>query len=137
MGEAEKRLHRCCFTGHRPEKLNATEEEVKAWLEMQIDRAIADGFVTFISGCAMGVDLWACEIVLRKKAEDTTLHMIAATSCADSRSRRPLKTQFPARKRLNSRPKSVIMGGQKNVGKHCMVICILLFWWICHCSGPA
>ena len=33
--EEEKRLHRCCFTGHRPEKLGATEEEVKAWLELQ------------------------------------------------------------------------------------------------------
>ena len=26
--EAEKRLHRCCFSGHRPEKLDAPEEEV-------------------------------------------------------------------------------------------------------------
>ena len=55
MTEQEKRLHRCCFTGHRPEKLNASEEEVKTWLEAQIDQAIADGFLTFISGCAMGI----------------------------------------------------------------------------------
>ena len=33
MTEEEKRLHRCCFTGHRPEKLNETEEEVKEVLE--------------------------------------------------------------------------------------------------------
>ena len=39
--EEEKRLHRCCFTGHRPEKLNASDEEVKRWLETQIDQAIA------------------------------------------------------------------------------------------------
>ena len=54
MSEEEKRLHRCCFTGHRPEKISATEEEVKAWLEEKIDQAIADGYTTFISGYAMG-----------------------------------------------------------------------------------
>ena len=25
MTEQEKRLHRCCFSGHRPEKLNEPE----------------------------------------------------------------------------------------------------------------
>ena len=34
--EKEKRLHRCCFTGYRPEKLNEHEEEVKRWLEEQM-----------------------------------------------------------------------------------------------------
>ena len=77
--ETEKRLHRCCFTGHRPEKLNASEEEVKSWLESQIDQAIIDGYVTFITGCAMGVDIWAGQIVLRKKAENPEIHLIAAT----------------------------------------------------------
>ena len=77
--EEEKRLHRCCFTGHRPEKLNEPEGEVKAWLDKQIDQAIADGYMTFISGCAMGVDIWAGQIVLRKKAENPAIHLIAAT----------------------------------------------------------
>ena len=31
--ESELRLHCCCFTGHRPEKLDKTPEEVQAWLE--------------------------------------------------------------------------------------------------------
>ena len=57
--EEEKRLHRCCFSGHRPEKLNASTEQVKTWLEEKIDEAIADGYATFISGCAMGVDIWS------------------------------------------------------------------------------
>lgn len=76
--EAEKRLHRCCFTGHRPEKLKESPEEVKAWLEVQIDKAIADGYTTFISGCAMGVDIWAGQIVIRKKADNSDLHLIVA-----------------------------------------------------------
>ena len=79
MTEKDKRLHRCCFTGHRPEKLNASEEKVKQWLEEQIDQAIADGYVTFISGCAMGVDIWAGEIVLKKKEQNPAIHLIAAT----------------------------------------------------------
>ena len=77
--EANLRLHRCCFTGQRPEKLNEPPEEVKQWLEEQIDQAVADGYTTFISGCAMGVDIWAGQIVLRKKKENAELHLIAAT----------------------------------------------------------
>ena len=50
MTEQEKRQHRCCFTGHRPKKLNMPETEVIAWLEAEIRKAIDDGFVTFISG---------------------------------------------------------------------------------------
>ena len=77
--EPEKRLHRCCFTGNRPEKLDEPPEEVQRWLEEQIDLAIADGYTTFISGCAMGVDIWAGQIVLRKKKENAELHLITAT----------------------------------------------------------
>ena len=40
-----------------------------AALEEKIREAIDDGFVTFISGMAWGVDIWAAEIVLRLKAE--------------------------------------------------------------------
>lgn len=76
--EAVKRMHRCCFTGHRPEKLSVPEAEVKAWLEKQIDQAIADGFVTFITGCAMGVDIWAGQIVLDRKVVNADIHLIAA-----------------------------------------------------------
>ena len=76
--EADKRMHRCCFTGHRPEKLNVPEVEVKAWLEKQIDQAITDGFVTFISGCAMGVDIWAGQIVLERKSVNPDIHLITA-----------------------------------------------------------
>ncbi len=79
MTENEKRLHRCCFTGHRPEKLKQSEDEVTAWLEAEIRRAIDDGFVTFISGMARGVDIWAAEIVLRLKEEGKPIHLICAS----------------------------------------------------------
>ena len=38
--EAELRLHRCCFTGHRPEKLNCPEEQVKALLDAAVDHIV-------------------------------------------------------------------------------------------------
>ena len=79
MTEQEKRLHRCCFSGHRPEKLKEPETDVKKWLSDQIDNAIAAGYTTFISGCAMGVDIWAGQLVLQKKAQNPALHLIAAT----------------------------------------------------------
>ena len=53
------RQHRCCFSGHRKEKLSKSPEEIQLWLEKQIAQAVADGFITFITGMAMGVDIWA------------------------------------------------------------------------------
>jgi len=79
MTEQEKRQHRCCFTGHRPEKLSWPEKEVIAWLEAEILKAIDDGFVTFISGMARGVDIWAAEIVLRFRDEGKPIHLICAS----------------------------------------------------------
>ena len=63
--ESELRKRRVCFTGHRPEKLNKSEVEIVALLEREIRAAITDGFQTFISGMARGVDIWAAEVVLR------------------------------------------------------------------------
>ena len=65
MTEAEKRKHRVCFTGHRPEKLTRHECQVIRGLEAAIKKAIADGYKVFISGMAPGVDIWAAEIVLQ------------------------------------------------------------------------
>lgn len=75
---SELRLHRACFTGHRPHKLAQPESVVIAALETKIREAIENGFVTFISGMAWGVDIWAAEIVLRMKAAGYPLHLIAA-----------------------------------------------------------
>ena len=70
--------HRCCFTGHRPNKLNMNESETRALLELAIEKAIARGFITFITGMAMGTDIWAAEIVLEKRKHNKDLHLICA-----------------------------------------------------------
>lgn len=61
----------CCFTGHRPEKLHLPETEIKRLLKKAIMQAVMDGYTTFISGMARGLDMWAAETVLElKKVND-------------------------------------------------------------------
>lgn len=80
MTEQEKRTHRCCFTGHRPEKLSISETEAKTAVKKEIRLAIADGINVFITGMAPGVDIWAAEIVLElREQEDLPLKLIAAS----------------------------------------------------------
>ena len=69
MTESEKRTHRVCFTGHRPEKLTRNEKAIKKELETKIIQAIADGLHVFITGMARGVDIWAAQIVLSLRAK--------------------------------------------------------------------
>lgn len=76
--EAELRRHRCCFTGHRPEKLRAVEREIKAALTGEIRAAISEGYSVFISGMARGVDLWAAELVLDLRDRGEAVRLICA-----------------------------------------------------------
>ena len=74
MNELENRKHCCCFTGHRPEKLHLPETEIKRLLKKAIMQAVMDGYTTFISGMARGLDIWAAETVLElKKVNDISL----------------------------------------------------------------
>lgn len=65
----------CCFTGHRPKSLPFGYDEgaegckrLKALLTESIEKQITENGVThFISGMAMGVDIYAAEAVLELK----------------------------------------------------------------------
>lgn len=78
MTEAEKRLKRCCFTGHRPGKLKQSEASIKQSLSAAIDQAITRGYTTFITGMAQGTDIWAAEIVLERRSANSKLRLICA-----------------------------------------------------------
>lgn len=78
MTEHEKRKKRCCFTGHRPQKLTRSEAAVRRDLERAIIKAIEAGYTTFVTGMAYGVDVWAGEIVVRLREDNPELHLIAA-----------------------------------------------------------
>ena len=90
MNQEELRLHRCCFTGHRPDKMELGEKEIKPLLEKAIDNAIINGYVTFITGMAMGTDIWAAEIVLKRKKSNKNLHLICALPHPGFESRRSM-----------------------------------------------
>lgn len=73
-----KRIATCCFTGHRPEKLNVPAEIVIRKLIDAIEDAFSDGFTDFITGMAKGVDIWAAEAVLELKKEYPHIKLICA-----------------------------------------------------------
>ena len=77
--EAEKRRYRCCFTGHRPEKLRRSEKEIRTDLECEIRQAVIDGVNVFISGMARGVDIDAAEVVLQLREEGYPVRLICAS----------------------------------------------------------
>lgn len=67
----------CCVTGHRDIPADKVEY-VKTKLKEEIEKAIADGFTTFISGMAEGVDLLYAELVIEQKTQHPELFLEAA-----------------------------------------------------------
>ena len=72
MHEEEKRLMRCCFTGHRPEKLDLPADIICDKLKRAVEFAIGQGKKTFVCGMARGIDLWAGQVVIEKKGNVLT-----------------------------------------------------------------
>lgn len=79
----------CAFTGHRPQHLpfgmNENDErctDLKETLKEQIINLIEKEDVThFITGMALGIDLYAAEIVLDLKARYPEITLESAISC--------------------------------------------------------
>ena len=88
--EAELRLHRCAFTGHRPERLRGMEAAVIAGLRKEILDAIENGHTTFVTGCSRGVDLWAATIVLELRRTNRSLRLICAVPFEGFESKWPI-----------------------------------------------
>ena len=86
----------CAFTGHRPEKLNIPESEVKKLLCHSIENAIHSGYTNFITGMAKGVDIWAAEIVLTFKDIYPHINLICALPYPD------FADTFPGAKKIFS-----------------------------------
>lgn len=61
-----------CFTGHRPNKLNGYNPKDNSEMLFKLRDIVVDHIEnkevdTFISGMALGVDMWASKIVLKLK----------------------------------------------------------------------
>ena len=85
--EAEiDRENAVCFTGHRetgivpyrkePVYGSITLRTVQLMLCRYIDMAVESGYRSFISGLAVGTDLWAAKYVLAKKRSDSSIRLI-------------------------------------------------------------
>lgn len=79
----------CCFTGYRPKSLPFGYDEgaegckrLKALLTESIEKQITENGVThFISGMAMGVDIYAAEAVLELKEKYPHITLECAIPC--------------------------------------------------------
>lgn len=83
------KVKKCAFTGHRPQSLpfgfNETDERciaLKQTLRAEIIKLIEDEGVThFISGMAIGVDMYAAEIVIGLKSSYDSIILESAIPC--------------------------------------------------------
>lgn len=77
-----------CFTGHRPQSLPFGFNEqhpdcvaIKESLKGEIIHCIESGATDFITGMALGVDMWAAEAVIALKSKYPNIRLIAAIPC--------------------------------------------------------
>ena len=80
----------CAFTGHRPSSYRFGYDEehpdcckLKALMTLQIVSLIENGVTTFLSGMALGADIWGAEIVLacKKQYPQKGIRLIAVLPC--------------------------------------------------------
>ena len=98
----------CCFTGHRPEKLPWGLDEgdprciaIKFSLSREIEGLYHRGFRHFISGMAMGCDLYFAEAALELREKFPDLTVEGAVPCPTQADRWP-EEQDRKSTRLNS-----------------------------------
>lgn len=81
-----------CFTGHRPHKLNGYDPNDNLEMLLKLREIIVDhienkGVTIFISGMALGVDMWASRIVLKLKERYPHIKLLCAIPCDKQYSR--------------------------------------------------
>lgn len=75
-----------CFTGHRPNKLNGYNPKDNSELLFKLRDIIIDHIEnkeahTFISGMALGIDMWSARIVLKLKEKYPNIKLVCAVPC--------------------------------------------------------
>lgn len=93
-------MTKCALTGHRPKSFpwgyNETASDcvlLKGVLTEQITALANNGVTEFISGMALGVDLWAAQIVLALKGINPTLKLCCALPCENQEVKWPAQAQ--------------------------------------------
>ena len=95
----------CAFTGHRPQKLPWRFDEtapgcvaLKETLAAQVAMLIENGYAEFLSGMAPGVDIWAAQIILdlRENNSALKLHCILPCTAQSAKWSAALRKQYRA-----------------------------------------
>lgn len=79
------RAHTACFTGHRPEKLPFPSDDIlrtrmlKSYIYQAVYDAVEQGYHTFITGMARGVDIWGALAVISFKASNPAIRLIGVS----------------------------------------------------------
>ena len=78
----------CAFTGHRPKNFPWGYDEtvrdcvlLKEVLASQIEALVGKGVTDFLSGMALGVDLWSAQIVVDLKKKNPALNLRCILPC--------------------------------------------------------
>lgn len=84
----DRKFYTCCFTGHRPKNLpwGYIEKGIKFFvfknkLKKIIKLSIKAGYVYFISGMALGIDMLCAEIILKLKTKHPNIKLECAIPC--------------------------------------------------------
>ena len=87
------RENTCTICGLRPHKLpgNMDLSQLEQCIEQEIQKSIEQGYRTFLTGAAMGVDLWASEIVLQCKEENPSVQLVCFQPCETQAEKWPLE----------------------------------------------
>lgn len=88
----------CCFTGHRPNKLNGYNPSDNKELLFKLRDIIIDHIENkevdkFITGMALGIDMWAGRIVLKLKEKYPHIKLVAAVPCVNQYNKWPQKSK--------------------------------------------
>ena len=117
----------CAFTGHRPTRFSFKYDEthpacieLKKVLAEHIDFLYRQGITDFYTGCALGIDLWAGEIVLAlmELHPEIKLHCVVPFATQDQKWTPEQKARYRA---LLDRSYDVIMT-QEEYSKDCYYI---------------
>lgn len=116
----------CAFTGHRPKSFPWKYDEtaprcvaLKKVLAEQITALADNGVTGFISGMALGVDLWAAQTVLDLRKKKPALKLYCALPCEGQEKKWSAYMQEQYRSILRQADKTVWVS--KNYTADCML----------------
>ena len=94
-----RKFYTCCFTGHRPSKISwKYHGRIGLWwlklkIKYEIKKAIKQGYKYFISGMALGFDIYCAEIVINLRNKFNKIELECAIPCINQTEKWTLKDQ--------------------------------------------